>query len=86
MKHLAPRLGANFEYLVGAIEPLGVTCERLISHVTYFYSSGGQMRVGKAALSRNQSYVDLMVLWSATTAEPLRTMIRTPRKRGSPLT
>jgi alanine dehydrogenase len=67
--------GSNFNYtytnLVGAIEPLGVTCERLISHVTYFYSSGGQMRVGKAALSRNSTYVDLMILWSAKTAEPL---------------
>lgn len=61
----------TYTSLTGAIEPLGVTCDRVDSDGVYYVSDRQGIKEVRVPMSRDSHFCGLMNLWDSTTGEPL---------------
>lgn len=61
----------TYTSLTGAVEPLGVTCDRIDSDGVYYVSDEEGIKEVRVPLSRGNRFCGFMLLWDADTGEPL---------------
>ncbi|MDX1746139.1 MAG: hypothetical protein R3324_09400 [Halobacteriales archaeon] len=61
----------TYTSLSGAIEPLGVTCDRIDSDGIYYVEDADGIKEVRVPMCRDSQFCGLITLWDSDTAEPL---------------